>query len=121
MVNHPPHYRSHASGVECIAVTRCMTFDGGNSFKYVYRSDAKNGREDLEKARWYLRDILAGTDLSRAVTLFIPSRKPVARQLINQIVAAEVDPVRAQFFRAIREEKCRVALEAVDKMLAVGR
>lgn len=54
MVNHPPHYNGHPSGVECIEVTEQLPFNLGNAFKYVFRHRAKNGREDLEKARWYL-------------------------------------------------------------------
>lgn len=55
MVNHPPHYNGHPSGVECIEVTELLPFNLGNAFKYVFRHRAKNGREDLEKARWYLQ------------------------------------------------------------------
>ena len=54
MVNHPPHYNGHPSGIECIEVTEHLPFNLGNAFKYVFRHRAKNGREDLEKARWYL-------------------------------------------------------------------
>lgn len=55
-VNHPPHYNSHPSGVECITVTRHMNFNLGNVIKYCWRTDHKNGLEDLKKARWYLDD-----------------------------------------------------------------
>ncbi|MDU4250502.1 MULTISPECIES: DUF3310 domain-containing protein [Pseudomonas] len=54
MVNHPPHYNGHPSGVECIEVTERLPFNLGNAFKYVFRHRAKNGREDLLKAEWYL-------------------------------------------------------------------
>ncbi|MDT4813065.1 hypothetical protein FQZ97_460360 [compost metagenome] len=54
MVNHPPHYKGHPSGIECIEVTERLPFNLGNAFKYVFRHRCKNGREDLEKARWYL-------------------------------------------------------------------
>lgn len=54
-VNHPPHYTSHPSGIECIDITEHMSFCLGNVLKYVWRSDMKgNAVEDLEKARWYL-------------------------------------------------------------------
>jgi len=55
MVNHPPHYNGHPSGIECIEVTEQLPFNLGNAFKYVFRHRAKNGREDLLKAEWYLR------------------------------------------------------------------
>lgn len=53
-VNHPKHYTSHPSGVECITVTEHMNFNIGNAVKYLWRSDHKNGLEDLKKAQWYI-------------------------------------------------------------------
>ncbi len=54
-VNHPTHYCSHPSGVECIQITEHMNFNLGNALKYVWRADLKNdGLEDLRKARFYL-------------------------------------------------------------------
>lgn len=55
-VNHPKHYTNHPSGLECIQVTRHMSFNLGNVVKYLWRADLKNGVEDLEKAAWYLND-----------------------------------------------------------------
>ena len=56
MVNHPPHYTTHPSGVECIQITEHMNFCLGNAIKYIWRADLKgNGVEDLEKAVFYLR------------------------------------------------------------------
>jgi hypothetical protein len=56
-VNHPKHYTSHPSGVECITVTEHMGFNLGNAVKYIWRADLKgNAIEDLEKARFYLDD-----------------------------------------------------------------
>ena len=53
-VNKPKHYNSHPSGVECITVTEHMNFNVGNAIKYLWRSDHKNGLEDLKKAAWYI-------------------------------------------------------------------
>lgn len=54
-VNHPKHYTTHPSGVECITVTEHMNFNLGNAVKYIWRADEKgNQLEDLKKARWYL-------------------------------------------------------------------
>ena len=56
-VNHPLHYTDHPSGIECIEITRHMSFNLGNVIKYVWRADNKgNALEDLRKARWYLDD-----------------------------------------------------------------
>lgn len=59
-VNHPTHYTSHPSGIECIEITRHMGFNLGNAFKYIWRADLKgNSIEDLEKAVWYIQDEIA--------------------------------------------------------------
>jgi hypothetical protein len=51
----PPHYQAHPSGVECIQITEHMNFCLGNAVKYIWRADMKGGKEDLEKAIWYLQ------------------------------------------------------------------
>ncbi|MEV4737164.1 MULTISPECIES: DUF3310 domain-containing protein [unclassified Microbacterium] len=65
VVNHPPHYTSDPSGVECIEITRHRTFNIGNAIKYLWRAGLKADPdknalakqiEDLEKARWYIGD-----------------------------------------------------------------
>lgn len=56
-VNHPKHYVSHPSGVECIVVVEHMTFNCGNAVKYMWRNGLKDSApmlQDLEKARWYI-------------------------------------------------------------------
>ena len=54
-VNHPKHYNSHPSGVECIEITEHMNFCLGNAMKYIWRASLKGKEvEDLRKARWYI-------------------------------------------------------------------
>ena len=53
-VDHPKHYNSHPSGVECIDIVEHMTFNLGNAVKYIWRADHKAGIEDLRKAAWYI-------------------------------------------------------------------
>lgn len=64
-VNHPKHYTSHPSGVECITITRHYCFDIGNAIKYLWRAGLKKDIaqqdidkeiEDLEKSIWYIKD-----------------------------------------------------------------
>jgi hypothetical protein len=55
-VDHPSHYTSHPSGIECIEVTRHMGFNLGNAIKYIWRARSKGGIEDLRKAIWYITD-----------------------------------------------------------------
>jgi hypothetical protein len=59
-VNHPKHYNTNPSGIECIEVVRHMNFNKGNAIKYIWRAgDKGNEMEDLEKAIWYLNDEIA--------------------------------------------------------------
>jgi hypothetical protein len=54
-VNHPSHYTSHPSGIECIEITQYMNFCLGNAMKYLWRSGLKNDAiEDLKKAKFYI-------------------------------------------------------------------
>lgn len=54
-VNHPPHYKSHPSGVECIQITEHLNFCLGNAVKYIWRAGLKKDAvEDLKKAVWYI-------------------------------------------------------------------
>lgn len=57
MVNHPPHYTSHPSGVECIQITEHMNFNLGNAVKYIWRAGLKTDDpvRDLQKAEFYVR------------------------------------------------------------------
>lgn len=57
IVNHPPHYNSHPSGIECIEFTRNMNFNLGNAFKYWWRRNDKDSyEENVAKCIWYIRD-----------------------------------------------------------------
>lgn len=64
-VNHPSHYTSSPSGVECIDVIEHMTLNVGNATKYLWRAGQKGDLiEDLSKARWYVdREIKRVTKL----------------------------------------------------------
>lgn len=56
VVNHPPHYTAHPSGVECITIVEHFNFNRGNAIKYIWRASEKgNELEDLKKAAWYLQ------------------------------------------------------------------
>ena len=61
-VNRPKHYRK--GSVECIDAIKSATGDGyqfylqGNIIKYMWRFNHKNGLEDLQKAQWYLSELI---------------------------------------------------------------
>ena len=63
-VNHPAHYTSHPSGVECIEITEHYNFCVGNAIKYLWRAGLKKDGtladidkeiEDVQKAAWYVQ------------------------------------------------------------------
>ena len=63
-VNHPKHYTSHPSGVECITITEHYNFCIGNAIKYLWRAGLKSDAslqdtekeiQDLEKSIWYIK------------------------------------------------------------------
>jgi hypothetical protein len=54
-VDHPKHYNSNKSGIECIDVVEWMDFNIGTAMKYLWRCGHKGDAvEDLQKARWYI-------------------------------------------------------------------
>ena len=53
----PKHYTSNQSGIECIEITRHLSFNRGNAIKYLWRLGQKDdGNQELKKAIWYLND-----------------------------------------------------------------
>lgn len=59
MVNHPKHYTSDPSGVECIEIVRHRNYNIGNAMKYLWRAglkDEKTHTQDLRKAIFYIND-----------------------------------------------------------------
>jgi Protein of unknwon function (DUF3310) len=67
-VNHPAHYTSHPSGIECIQVVEHMPYNIGAAIKYLWRCDLKDAPiQDLEKAVWYVsREIERRTQIDVA-------------------------------------------------------
>lgn len=62
-VEHPEHYSGKVECIDCIesAVAELNGFEGflaGNVIKYVFRFKRKNGKEDLQKAEWYLSKLM---------------------------------------------------------------
>ncbi|WP_074322358.1 DUF3310 domain-containing protein [Mycobacteroides abscessus] len=113
LINHPPHYNLHPSGIECIWVTRLMTYTCGNAVKYVWRTDHKNGKQDLEKAIWYLEDAVRHAD-----PVFLSNWYADALDKLHRVMEYESDPNRLEFFDAMTVGAKHRAIESVRKMLA---
>ena len=65
-VNHPEHYTS--GNIECLDAIKAALGDNykyyvqGNLLKYIWRFSLKNGKQDLQKAQFYLNDLLDNYD-----------------------------------------------------------
>ncbi|MED5019312.1 DUF3310 domain-containing protein [Paenibacillus chibensis] len=65
-VNHPLHY--NRGGIECIDAIEAATsglsgpeaYNTGEAIKYLWRWKWRNGREDLQKANWYINRLIGG-------------------------------------------------------------
>lgn len=58
----PKHYTAHPSGIECIEITRHLSFNRGNAIKYLWRCGKKDSvNQELKKAIWYLNDEIKNT------------------------------------------------------------
>jgi hypothetical protein len=75
LVNHPPHYGSHPSGVECIRIVEHYNFNVGNAIKYLWRAGLKDGVdpvEDLKKAAWYVNREIERLECLRSTSASTP-------------------------------------------------
>ena len=66
-VDHPAHYTSHPSGVECVDIVEHFPFNVGNAIKYAWRAGLKGDAiEDLRKSAWYLNREIERLEKGRA-------------------------------------------------------
>lgn len=59
LINHPPHYTNHPSGIEVIEYSRLLPFGPGSAVKYIMRRELKEGTkavDNIDKAIWFLND-----------------------------------------------------------------
>lgn len=88
-VNHPAHYTSDPSGVECIQITEHRNFCVGNAIKYLWRAGLKPADagdhvmndlkhlQDLKKARWYIDREIARLEREA------PARPPAEQRFLD--------------------------------------
>lgn len=114
MINHPPHYQTRA--VECVVATRGMGNDLGQCVGYVYRAwDKGQLVQDLEKARWWLKDHMAHKECQ----LYPPSGN--AMDACRRIAAGCDPKTQAReraFFYAIAAGLYGDALQNIEWMIA---
>lgn len=97
-VSHPNHYQG-ADGMEVIDVIRNFTgpaYKGylrGNIIKYILRYEKKNGVQDLEKAMWYLSELLDYTRKEQEINKIIvhgeEAQERMAEAMVNNLTDEE--------------------------------
>lgn len=139
-VHHPSHYTNHPSGIECIAITRLLSFDLGNGVKYVWRrGDKGNPAQDLDKSLFYFGDAAAHTQARTAARFWrrlvdaarhicggspVPGvdlnrhTPPAAADLLLCVADHEPDPDAAEFYRSVAAMDWDRARAAVVRMRA---
>lgn len=85
-VNHPSHYTSDPSGIECIEIVKHRDFCVGNAIKYLWRAGLKHDHnedsttkeiEDLQKAIWYINKKIEMLQASQGQRIpSLPERNP---------------------------------------------
>lgn len=87
-VNHPSHYVSHPSGIECITITEAFNFCLGNAIKYIWRAGLKgDALEDLRKAVWYVEREIQRLTTERARDYPAAAAEDEARKLEQEAEA----------------------------------
>lgn len=94
LINHPPHYTEHPSGVEVIEFSRLHNFAVGSAVKYVMRRDKKDDPIDnLSKARWFLEDAIENGPITNATVQM--------ERVIRPVIDAEPNATVKQFLSAL--------------------
>jgi len=107
-VNHPPHYATHASGVECADITEHLSSNLGNVVKYTWRKGLKDPAkvvQDLQKAHWYVvREREVTIVLLPSHEIIQPGAEGVIRVLSRMVIEKEPeDSLLAGVLREIVE------------------
>ena len=112
----PPYYREGLATrpLECIEVARLLPFDLGCAVKYVWRMGMKGPwREDLGKARWYLRDYVRHRRPEEATA----GVSALARlDQVDDTAAEQPWRLRLAAMRAVARGRCDLALAALDRL-----
>ena len=100
-VNHPKHYTSHPSGIECIQITEHYNFCIGNAIKYLWRQGLKDEAgydpvqkqiEDAQKAIWYINRHIIGLQKSiKQVQLVQPGTCTSGTLMNDEMLAIAMD------------------------------
>jgi len=102
-VNHPDHYNSHPSGIECIDIAEHMSFSLGNAVKYLLRCKEKGKeKEDVGKAIFYI---------DREITRLHSCPHVISQKVeegLMEVAATETDPLLSSVYGTLS------AMHAID-------
>ena len=107
-VSHPNHYQG-ADGMEAIDVIRSFTgpaYKGylqGNIIKYILRYEKKNGAQDLEKAMWYLSELLNYTRQEENIKKLIVHGEEAQERIAKVMVDKLSDEEKQKIFNASKD------------------
>jgi hypothetical protein len=115
-INHPKHYTSHNSGVECIEITEHMYFNIGNAFKYIYRGWnglKESTSKDLKKSIWYLkREIESDKDhILKSHEIKIINKK------IDLVIDSETDETLKKIFKLFKNHNNKNSMKEIIKLI----
>jgi hypothetical protein len=107
-VEHPRHYNTHPSGIECIEISRLCMSDMGQAIQYIWRAEEKHGLEDYLKAAWFLKDLLANG---------LPHHPPFkAKQKLMQAARMDDCPRRQHLLHCIAVGELTRAVSSIEMM-----
>lgn len=113
LVNHPPHYQGHPSGIECIDLIENLPHCIASAWKYLYRAGKKDGNppeQDLRKAIWYLNREIERRSLCRPEAVHTRFLTVEQDQIFAFLYLAHILPHGVTHLRA--------AIEMLEKRLA---
>ena len=108
----PAHYQREGVGFECNELASLYGFNTGNIVKYVWRYRAKNGVEDLRKARWYANAI-QDVDLEAG-------GYPVGtntHEMLYRLESVAADPQEWLVWHALRMKDLELLRYALDRLV----
>lgn len=110
MVDHPTHYNSHPSGIECIDLIEHLNNNVGSAVKYIFRLGEKGKPvQDLEKAIWFLR-----REHDRLRRDGTPSTRP-PETTWSAVIHAEENPHVRSFYRLVRSGQYLTAAQVLEE------
>jgi len=104
VVNHPKHYKSHPSGIECKDIASYFPSPLANAIKYIWRYEAKeNPIQDLEKCLWYCKHALFNFPNGMIEEQLAITEKYLNAQIIHKYTDVESNIFRKEFMYKIQE------------------